>query len=65
MVGYLLTSARSIPLLNVYGTTGSPTAIGIMRLGIPPYDDAVAPLDPSPNIHRQRMVVRWYYIAAV
>jgi hypothetical protein len=63
MVTYLCQSARSIPLLNVYGSTANPTSIGIMRLG--PGTDVIAqveaPMEPSPNVHRARHLIRWWY----
>ena len=63
MMGFLLVSAKSIPLLNLYTSTAAPSSIGIIRFGPgPPLEDVAAPLEPSPNIHRQRMLVRWFYL---
>lgn len=63
LVAYLLTSARVFDLLNIYATTavGSLTAIGIGR--IDSWEDAGAPLEPTPNIHRQRIIARWSYLS--
>jgi len=67
MVNYLFHSARSIPLLNIYGSTGNPTSIGILRLG--PGEDVIsqveAPRELSPNVHRARHLIRYYYLRTV
>lgn len=62
MVVRLIQRATSLALLNVYGSTANPTTVGIIRFG--PgirVEDAAAPLEPSPNIHRLRLLTRWYY----
>ncbi len=63
LVGYLLTSGLAFDLLNVYATTAIAdlTGIGIARIN--GWEDVAAPLEPSPNIHRQRMLVRWSYMS--
>lgn len=63
LVAHLFTNTLSFDLLNVYATTAVAdlTAIGIAR--IDSWGDAPAPLEASPNIHRQRMLVRWSYMS--
>ena len=68
MAAYLFQSARSIPLLNVYATTATAnlTAIGVLRLGPDSvYEDVEAPMEPSRNVHRLRMLAHWFYRAQV
>ncbi len=63
LVAYLLTSALTFDLLNVYATTavGDLTAIGIAK--IDSWNDAAARLEQATNIRRQRMIVRWSYMS--
>lgn len=65
MVRRLVGRATAFPLLNIYGATANPTGIGICRFG--PNDrirDADAPMELSPNVHRSRLLVSWYYLAS-
>lgn len=62
MVARLVLGSTGFGLLNVYGSTANPTAVGICRFGPGNrLEDAATPLEPSPNIHRHRLVVYWYY----
>ena len=66
MVANLVQRATGFSLLNVYGSTANPTSVGLCRFGPGnSLEDVATPLEPSPNIHRQRMLVRWYYISKI
>ena len=62
MAARLILGSPGFDLNNVYGSTASATAVGYCRFGPGNrLEDAATPLEPSPNIHRHRLIVHWYY----
>lgn len=63
LAAHLFTRSLYFDLLNIYATTaaGDLTAIGIARINS--WEDSPTLPELSPNIHRQRMIVRWSFMS--
>ncbi len=65
VVTRLIQSSTGLDLLNIYSSTASPSSVGLIRWEQDRVEDAAAPLEASPNIHRVRLLARWFYLSKV
>ena len=64
MVARIFATGAAIDILDVYGTTASPTAIGAL-IRARPAETIEAPPDPNPDIVRIRMLITYNWLERV
>ena len=61
MAARVFATGAALPILDIYGTTGTPTANGtIIRAG--PLRTEVAPPDPNPDVKRVRLIAQYIWL---